>query len=88
MYRECHMSSDSSDGLRKYGSPIVIFASAVVLLVAAWVLWITHNEKAQGAAITLVGVVAAHLVKEVQQLLRSWLRDDDPPARQRSQDGG
>jgi hypothetical protein len=71
------MSSDSAAGLKKYGAPIVIFASAAILLVAAWVLWITHNEKAQGAAITLVGVVAAHLVKEVQQLLRSWLRDDD-----------
>jgi hypothetical protein len=81
MYEERRMSSERTYGLKKYGAPIVIFASAAILLLAAWVLWITHNEKAQGAAITLVGVVAAHLVKEVQQLLRSWLSDDNPPTK-------
>ena len=60
--------------LKKYGAPGVIFLSSAVLLVVAWLLWITHNLRAQGAAITLVGVVATHLVKEVQELLRFWLK--------------
>jgi hypothetical protein len=57
---------------RKYDAPIVIFLSAALLLVVAWLLWITHNLKAQGAAITLVGVVTGHFIKEVQELLGSW----------------
>jgi hypothetical protein len=72
------MSNDRADGLEGVWAPIVIFASAAVLFLVAWALWFTHNEKAQGAAITLVGVMATHLVKEIQQLLRSWLRDDSP----------
>lgn len=60
--------------LKKYGAPGVIFLSSAVLLVVSWLLWITHNLRAQGAAITLVGVVATHLVKEVQELLRFWLK--------------
>jgi hypothetical protein len=60
--------------LKKYGAPGVIFLSSAVLLIVAWLLWITHNLRAQGAAITLVGVVATHLVKEVQELLRFWLK--------------
>ena len=86
------MSNDGTDGLKKIGAPTVIFASVVLLLLVAWVLWITRNEKAQGAAITLVGVAASHLVKEVQQLLRSWLRDDSPirqaPEQQRNDAAG
>jgi len=31
--------------------------------------------RAQGAAITLVGVAASHLVKEVQELIKSWLEN-------------
>jgi len=61
--------------LKKWGAPVLILLSAAVLLVVAWLLWITHNLRAQGAAITLVGVAASHLVKEVQQLLRFWLKD-------------
>lgn len=72
------MSNDRTDRLKKYGAPTVIFGSALLILLAALVLWISNNEKAQGAAIALVGVAASHLVKEVQQLLRSWLRDDSP----------
>jgi hypothetical protein len=72
------MSNDRDDGLKNAWAPIVVFASAAVLFLVAWALWFTHNEKAQGAAITLVGVMATHLVKEIQQLLRSWLRDDSP----------
>jgi hypothetical protein len=34
----------------------------------------THNPKAQGAAIALAGVVTSHLIKEVQELLRFWLK--------------
>jgi hypothetical protein len=58
--------------LQKYGAPATIFLSSAVLIVVAWLLWITHDMRAQGAAITLVGVVATHLVKEVQDLLKSW----------------
>jgi hypothetical protein len=72
------MGNDRADRPKIVGPLIAIFGSTAFLLLAAWVLWITHNEKAQGAAITLVGVAASHLVKEVQQLLRSWLRDDGP----------
>lgn len=61
--------------LKKFGAPLLIFLSAAVLLVVAWLLWITHNLRAQGAAITLVGMVASHLIKEVQELLRIWLKD-------------
>ena len=61
--------------LKKLGEPVLILLSAAVLLVVAWLLWITHNLKAQGAAIALVGVAATHLVKEVQELLRFWLKD-------------
>jgi hypothetical protein len=61
--------------LKKLGAPVLILLSAAVLLVVAWLLWITHNLKAQGAAIALVGVAATHLVKEVQELLRFWLKD-------------
>ena len=60
--------------LKKYGAPGVIFLSSTVLLIVAWLLWITHNLRAQGAAITLVGLAATHLVKEVQELLRFWLK--------------
>jgi len=70
------MSNDKADRPKMFGPLAVIFGSTAFLLLAAWGLWITHNEKAQGAAITLVGVAAGHLVKEVQQLLRAWLRDD------------
>jgi hypothetical protein len=62
--------------LQKYGAPLVIFASAAVLLCASWLLWITGDQKAQGAAVALVGVAASHLVKEAQQLLKSWLEKD------------
>ncbi len=78
------MSNDRADGLKKVGAPLVIFVSAASLVLVAWALWDTHNEKAQGAAITLVGVAASHLIKETQQLLRSWL-GDDVPARQASE---
>jgi hypothetical protein len=60
--------------LKSWGASIFIFLSAAVLLVVAWLLWITHNLRAQGAAIALVGVAATHLVKEVQELLRFWLK--------------
>lgn len=62
--------------LQSYGAPLVIFATTAILLCASWLLWITGNEKAQGAAIALVGVAASHLVKEAQQLLKSWLREE------------
>jgi hypothetical protein len=71
------MKNDRADGLKKIGAPLIIFASAAILFLVAWALWFTHNEKAQGAAITLIGVMASHLIKEIQELLRSWLRDDN-----------
>ena len=37
---------------------------------AAWLLWIIHILRAQGAAVALVGVATSHLVKEVQELVR------------------
>lgn len=71
------MNNNGGDGkLKKYGAPLVIFASAGVLLCASWLLWITGDQKAEGAAVTLVGVAASHLVKEAQQLLKSWLEKD------------
>jgi hypothetical protein len=70
----CVSNGENNKALKKYGAPALIFLSAAILLVVAWLLWITHDMRAQGAAITLVGVVAAHLVKEIQELLRSWLR--------------
>jgi hypothetical protein len=66
--------SNDDDKLKKFGAPALIFLSAVILFVVAWLLWITNNTKAQGAAIALVGFVASHLVKEVQELVRFWLR--------------
>lgn len=65
----------AADNLKRYGAPVMIFASAGLLLAAAWLLWATDDMRAQGAAITLIGVVATHLVKEVQQLLKSWLEN-------------
>jgi hypothetical protein len=62
--------------LQSYGAPLVIFATTAILPCASWPLWITGKEKAQGAAIALVGVAASHLVKEAQQLLKSWLREE------------
>jgi hypothetical protein len=64
-----------SSNLKKYGAPGIIFATAILLLAAAWLLWITGDTRAQGAAITLIGVAASHLVKEVQQLMKSWLEN-------------
>lgn len=61
--------------LETYGMPILlIFLAAVVLIAVAWFLWDTKNPKAQGAALALVGVIASHLVKEVQELVRSWFK--------------
>lgn len=86
------MEKDRADGLKRYGAPLTIFASAAALFLTAWALWFTHNEKAQGAAITLVGVMASHLIKEVQQLLRWWQRDDNPadgtPESERDREAG
>jgi hypothetical protein len=67
-------NKEKPDALKKYGAPTMIILSSVILLFVAWLLWITHDMRAQGAAITLVGVVASHLVKEIQELLRFWLR--------------
>jgi|HubBroStandDraft_6_1064221.scaffolds.fasta_scaffold2162489_2 hypothetical protein len=80
------MSNDRADRPKMVGPLIVIFGSTAILLLAAWGLWITHDEKAQGAAITLAGVAASHLIKEVQQLLKSWLGDDAPPTRPRNRE--
>lgn len=60
--------------LEKWGAPLLISLTAAGLFVVALLLWITHNPKAQGAALALVGVVASHLVKEVQELVRFWLK--------------
>lgn len=74
-----NQKNENNDGrgkLQSYGMPLVIFAATVFLLGASWLLWITGNEKAQGAAIALVGVAASHLVKETQQLLKTWSREE------------
>lgn len=60
--------------LQMWGAPTLIILTAAGLLVVAWFLWRTTDPKAQGAALTLVGVVGAHLVKEVQELVRFWLK--------------
>jgi hypothetical protein len=60
--------------LQTIGAPTFIILTAAGLLVVAWYLWLTKDPKVQGAAITLAGVVATHLVKEVQELVRFWLR--------------
>lgn len=75
---EAQMSRGKLSEMQKYGAPLVLFASAVLLLFASWLLWETHDNRAQGAAIALVGVVASHLIKEVQELLKAWMRPGNP----------
>jgi hypothetical protein len=61
--------------LETYGTPtMLVFLAAVILIAVAWFLWRTNNPKAQGAALALVGVMAGHLVKEVQELVRLWFK--------------
>jgi hypothetical protein len=60
--------------LEKWGAPVLIILTAAGLILVAWFLWRTNNPKAQGAALALVGVVASHLVKETQELVRFWLK--------------
>jgi hypothetical protein len=69
-------NNDGRGKLQSYGMPLVIFATTAILLGASWLLWITGNEKAQGASIALVGFAASHLVKETQQLLKTWSREE------------
>lgn len=64
--------------LQQWGAPILIFISSAALIGFALFLWQTHNGRAQGAAIALVGVTATHLVKEIQELLRAWLSPVSP----------
>jgi hypothetical protein len=60
--------------LETWGASLLVSLTAAGLFVIALLLWITHNPKAQGAALALVGVVASHLVKEIQELVRFWLK--------------
>lgn len=80
MDEELVMSNENDEqgeisNLKRYGAPGMIFASAILLLAVAWLLWATDDMRAQGAAITLIGVVASHLVKEIQQLMKFWLEN-------------
>jgi hypothetical protein len=86
MSEEVRMSEDKLGGLQKFGASLVLFASAVLLLLVSWLLWSTHDNRAQGAAITLVGVVASHLIKEVQELLKAWSRPEAHPQKAGSPD--
>jgi hypothetical protein len=60
--------------LEKWGPLGLPLLTAAGLILVAWYLWRTTNPQAQGAALALVGVVASHLVKETQELVRFWLR--------------
>jgi hypothetical protein len=60
--------------LGMWGAPTLIILTAAGLILVAWFLWRTTDSKAQGAALALVGVVAGHLLKEVQELVRFWLK--------------
>jgi hypothetical protein len=65
----------SNEGKRR--SPVLmIFGTATLLFVVSLVLWLTNNPGARGAAISLVGIAAIHLIKETQELLRSWQKDN------------
>jgi hypothetical protein len=55
------------------GAPLIMFATVAVILVVALWLWSTGDERAEGAALSLIAMAATHLVKETQELLRSWL---------------
>jgi hypothetical protein len=52
-------------------------AVTVVLFLAAWILWLADDDKAHGAALTLVGASAGHLLKETGEVIKAWL----PPTR-------
>jgi len=74
MSDESH-SQGANNKRKTYGASAAVFATAILLFGAAWLLWVTDDMRAQGAAITLVGVAASHLVKEVQELIKSWLEN-------------
>ena len=48
----------------------LMLATVIIILAVALVLWLTNDPKAQGAAITLVGAAATHLIRETQDLLK------------------
>jgi hypothetical protein len=60
--------------LEEWGAPTLIIITSAGLILVAWFLWRTTDQRSQGAALALVGVVTAHLVKEVQELVRFWLK--------------
>jgi hypothetical protein len=60
--------------LEEWGAPTLIIITSAGLILVAWFLWRTTDQRAQGAALALVGVVGAHLIKEVQELVRFWLK--------------
>ena len=67
--------SGSADRI-PYWAILTVFASFLALIgAAAFLLFAFHNdEKAQGAAITIVGAAAGHLAKETGGIVRSRTR--------------
>lgn len=52
---------------------MLIFGTAVLIGIAALLLWLTRDDKAQGAAIALIGAGGTHLIKETQLVLKTWI---------------
>jgi hypothetical protein len=61
--------------VQKYGAPALAFATAAALLLIAWLLWQSEDPGARGASLAIVGAAAIHLVKEVQEVVKFWLRE-------------
>jgi hypothetical protein len=57
---------------QKYGGPGFILLTTAVVLAVAWWLWTFGGVRGQGAALTLAGGAAAHLLKETQEMLKFW----------------
>ncbi len=68
--------SEPPEQLRFYMKSVMLAVGSFGLLFgAAFWLWQLDDAKARGAAITVVGVAATHLVKEVQEIL-AQIHDD------------
>jgi len=63
--------SDMS-AFEKYGEPAFVVLTTAVVLAIAWWLWTYGSETGQGAALTLAGGAATHLLKEAHEILRFW----------------
>lgn len=57
-----------------YGAPILVFLSTAAVTLIAGLLWSVGGDRGQGAALALAGAAATHLIKEVHDVLKIWLR--------------